>query len=73
MGEILRGIAMLVSGIGFACIPIAIYKGLKSRTDVKKLEQQRRILELEVEKQNNQLKIMEKENKELDRIIENTK
>jgi hypothetical protein len=52
---ILFGISSLLMGIGSICIPIAIYKGIKYRIDLKQLEEQRRILELELEleKQNN--------------------
>lgn len=53
--DILWGLGQAGAGIGFVCIPIAIYKGIKHRIDLKKLEEQRRILELklEIEKQNN--------------------
>jgi hypothetical protein len=69
--DFLQAIAQLLAAIGlFVCIPMAIYKGLKNRTDLKKKEQERRIFELEVEKQNNQLKLIEEENKKWDRIIE---
>jgi hypothetical protein len=56
-------------GIGFACIPIAIYQGLKHKAEVKKLEEQRRIKELEIENQNNQLRLLEEENRKYDRLI----
>jgi hypothetical protein len=71
--DILYGIASLLIGIGIAGIPIALYKHKKNATDLKKLEEQRCIKELEVKGQNNQLKILEEENKKWDRIIENKK
>jgi hypothetical protein len=71
--DILYGLASLLIGIGIAGIPIALYKHKKNATELKKLEEQRRIKELEIEGQNNQLKILEEENRKWDRIIENKK
>ena len=69
MKDILYGIASLFMGIGFACMPVAIYKFLKNKTEMKKLEEQRRIKELEVESQNNQLRLLEEESRKYDRLI----
>jgi len=46
-----------------------VYKITKNKNELKKMQYQKEILELEVEKQNNQIKILEEENKKLDRII----
>ena len=46
-----------------------IYKFTKDKHELKKMQYQKEILELEVEKQNNQIKILEEENKKLDQII----
>jgi DNA-binding NarL/FixJ family response regulator len=53
--DILLGLGQACVGIGFVGVPIAIYKGIKHRIALKKLEEERRILELklELEKQNN--------------------
>jgi Na+-translocating ferredoxin:NAD+ oxidoreductase RnfG subunit len=45
------------------------YKNQKSKIELKKLEQQKEILKLEIEKQNNHIKLLEEENKKYDRII----
>ncbi|MDR1324621.1 MAG: hypothetical protein LBK00_01120 [Treponema sp.] len=47
------GLDKMFSGLGIIGIAIAIYKRLKHNAEVKKLEEQRRIKELEVENQNN--------------------
>jgi len=46
-----------------------IYKITKNKHELKKMQYQKEILELEVEKQNNQIKLLEEENRKLDRII----
>jgi hypothetical protein len=46
-----------------------LYKRGKVKTELKKLEEQRKILELEIVKQNNQIKLLEEENKKIDKII----
>ena len=46
-----------------------IYKVTKNKHELKKMQYQKEILELEVEKQNNQIKLLEEENKKLDKII----
>jgi len=46
-----------------------IYKVTKDKHELKKLQYQKEILELEVEKQNNQIKLLEEENRKLDKII----
>ena len=40
-------------------------------TKIKELELQKEILELEVEKQNGQIRLLDEENKKYDRLIEN--
>ena len=44
----------------------------KRETELKKLEYQKAIMELEVEKQRNQIKLLEEENKKYDKIINNS-
>jgi Na+-translocating ferredoxin:NAD+ oxidoreductase RnfG subunit len=46
-----------------------VYKNQKNKIELKKLEQQKEILKLEIEKQNNHIKLLEEENKKYDRII----
>jgi hypothetical protein len=46
-----------------------IYKITKDKHELKKMKYQKEILELEVEKQNNQIKLLEEENRKLDKII----
>jgi large-conductance mechanosensitive channel len=47
-----------------------VYKVKKHEEDTKKLQIQKEILELEVEKQRDHLKLLEEENKKLDRVID---
>jgi len=44
----------------------------KREIELKKLEYQKAIMELEVEKQRNQIKLLEEENKKYDKIINNS-
>jgi hypothetical protein len=67
--DILWGLGQLGAGIGFIGIAIALYTSSKNKTELKKQEEQRRIKELEIESQKNQLKVLEKENKKYDRLI----
>ena len=41
----------------------------KRKIELEKMKYQKEILELEIEKQNSQIKLLEEENKKLDRII----
>ncbi|MDR1838243.1 MAG: hypothetical protein LBQ93_01460 [Treponema sp.] len=58
-----------VFGIAPAILFLFIYKIKKDKHELKKMQYQKEILELEVEKQNNQIKLLEEENKKLDQII----
>jgi uncharacterized membrane protein YkgB len=49
-----------------------LYKITKNKHELKKMQYQKQILELEVEKQNNQIKLLEEENRKLDKIIYDT-
>jgi len=49
-----------------------IYKVTKNKHELKKMQYQKEILELEVEKQNNQIKLLEEEHRKLDKIIYDT-
>jgi hypothetical protein len=44
----------------------------KTEIELKKLEYQKAIMELELEKQRNQIKLLEEENKKYDNIINNS-
>ncbi|MDR2150498.1 MAG: hypothetical protein LBO67_06725 [Spirochaetaceae bacterium] len=46
-----------------------IYKVAKNKQELKRLQYQKEILELEINKQNNQIKLLEEENKKYDKII----
>jgi hypothetical protein len=46
-----------------------IYKVSKNKQDIRKLQYQKEILELEIKKQNNQIKLFEEENRKYDKII----
>ena len=50
-------------------VSLLIYKVSKNKHEIKKLQFQKEILELEVKKQNNQIKLLEEENKKYDKII----
>ena len=45
------------------------YRQKSQRNKIKELELQKEILELEIEKQNGRVKLLEEENKKLDKII----
>jgi hypothetical protein len=45
------------------------YKNKKNKTELKKLEYQKEILQLEIERDNMKLRLLEDENKKLDKII----
>ena len=67
----ITGIVAIISvfGIAPAILFSFLYKTTKDKHELKKMQYQKEILELEVEKQNNQIKILEEENKKLDQII----
>jgi hypothetical protein len=69
MKDILWGLGQVIGAIGLACIPISIYLGLKHKAEVKKLEEQKRLKELELESQRNQLRLLEEESRKYDRFI----
>jgi hypothetical protein len=70
MVEIIAIVSTLV--IAPAIIFGFIYKISKNKQDTKKLQYQKEILELEVQKQNNQIKLLDEENKKYDKIINNS-
>ena len=49
-----------------------IHRHQKNKLEIKKMEYNKEILELEITKQNNQIKLLEEENKKYDRIINET-
>ena len=67
-------IVALAISLGVIAIPIvAIVLSHKRKTqnnDIKKLELQKEILQLENEKDNMKIKLLEEENKKLDKLIE---
>lgn len=72
MGEFLIAAVAIVSvfialpGIIFGFI----YKTKKDKQDLLKMEYERKMLELEIEKENLHIKLLEEENKKYDRIID---
>ena len=67
MMEIIGVISLLVILPGIICT--VAYKSSKNKTEHKVLEEKRKILELEVELQKGQIKLLEEENKKYDKII----
>jgi hypothetical protein len=65
------GITAIISTLVIAPVIIFsfIYKVKKNKHDIEKLKYQKEILELEIVKQNNQIKLLEEENKKYDGII----
>ena len=71
-GIILGGISVLSLFVGLPAILFTfIHKNAKNKREkeIEKLKYQKEILELEIEKENKQIKLLEEENKKLDRII----
>ena len=69
---ILKGILVLSLFVGLPAILFTfIHKNVKNKREkeIEKLKYQKEILELEIEKENKQIKLLEEENKKLDRII----
>ena len=64
---IIAGGALGLTGMVF----LFVSKMVRESLEISKIKMQKEILELEIEKQNNQLKLLEEENKKLDRIINN--
>jgi hypothetical protein len=71
--EIITGsIAVISIFVGLPIIILSfVHKNTKNKreNEIKKLKYQKEILELETQKQNIQLKLLEEENKKLDKII----
>ncbi|MDR2482053.1 MAG: hypothetical protein LBD08_00295 [Treponema sp.] len=67
----ITGIIAIVSALVIAPAIILpfIYKLIKSKHDIIKMQYQKEILELEADKQKDQIKLLEEENKKYDRII----
>ncbi|MDR2193490.1 MAG: hypothetical protein LBP19_03350 [Treponema sp.] len=64
-------IAILATLVGAPTIVFSfIYKIIKNTQDLKKLQYQKEILALEIEKQHAQLEVLEAENKRYDKIIQ---
>jgi cell shape-determining protein MreC len=72
-GTTITGItAVLAIFIGIpSVVTFFIYKITKSMKEKDKIKYQKEILELEIEKQKNQIKLLEEENKKYDNIINN--
>jgi hypothetical protein len=60
-------LSLFVGLPGIICL--SVYKIKSKKMEIKKMETQKEILELEIEKQNNQIRLLEEENKNLDKII----
>ena len=70
-GALIAIISVLSIFVGCPAIIFAfIYKTTKGKREIEKLKHQQRILELELEKENTQIRMLEEENKKLDRIID---
>jgi hypothetical protein len=68
----LEYIGILIPFVALSIPIVAItlsYKQKAQRNKIKELELQKEILELEIEKQNGQVKLLEAENKKYDKII----
>ena len=66
-------IAVLATLIGIpSVLMFFIYKIIKDMKARDKVKYQKEILELEIEKQKNQIKLLEEENKKYDNIINNS-
>jgi hypothetical protein len=52
-----------------AIVFLFIYKIKKNKTDIEKLKYEKEVLELEIEKQNNQMKLLAKESEKYDKLI----
>ncbi|MDR1073194.1 MAG: hypothetical protein LBL45_05910 [Treponema sp.] len=71
-GIITGSIAVLSLFVGLPAIAFTfMHKNIKNKgeKEIEKLKYQKEILELEVERENKQIRLLEEENKELDRII----
>ena len=71
-GIITGSIAIISLFVGLPVIVLSfIYKNGKNKREkeIEKIKYQKEVLELEVKKQNNQMKIFEEENKKLDKLI----
>jgi hypothetical protein len=71
-GIITGSIAILSLFVGLPAIVLTfIHKNIKNKREkeIEKLKYQREILELEIEKENKHIKLLEEENKKLDKII----
>lgn len=62
---IITGGIVVLTGMAF----LFVNKMVKEDYNYKKLETQKEILELEIKKQDNQIKLLEEENRKYDRII----
>jgi len=68
----LGDIGILIPFVAFSIPLVAItlsYKQKSQKNKLRELELQKEILELEVEKQNKNIRLLEEENKKLDKII----
>ena len=70
MGVLAGIIAILCIFIGVPAIVFSfIFKSLKGKREIEKLKYQKEILELELAKEDAHIKLLEEENKKLDKII----
>jgi hypothetical protein len=70
--DLIAIIAIVSIFIGLPAILFTfIHKNIKNKreNDIEKLIYQKEILELEIEKENKQIKLLEEENKKLDKLI----
>jgi hypothetical protein len=70
MGSFLGGLLIPLAVLAIPITAIVLsYKQKTQKNRLREMELQKEILELEIEKQNSTIKLLEKENKKLDRII----
>jgi hypothetical protein len=71
MGEFI-GLIITLAALSIPIIAITLgHKQKFQNSKIKEMELQKEILELEIEKQNSKIKLLEEENKKLDKIIFN--
>ncbi|MDR1837035.1 MAG: hypothetical protein LBQ89_05190 [Treponema sp.] len=68
MGYLGLLIPMMALSIPIIAIVLS-HKGKAQKYEIEKMKLQKEILELELEKQNSKIKLLEEENKNLDRLI----
>ncbi len=67
---LLLGLLMSMMALSIPIVAIVLsYKQKNSGTKIKEMKLQKEILELEIKSQNNKIRLLEEENKKLDKLI----